>query len=203
MGTSVARIVTLEVRLWPARRHDCSIALTMYFLHMIECEITIRRTQGLQEYKYDKTWLDAEDPLPTPSKLPLGIMIGLFSILVFYLGTCTCYVRRRARCIQCEGHQIITFPRDVTIQVALDYLKASLESCATGGDYLVTNITPNGRTWTFDLKVWRYCGYNKSSFVDKKNFCHNSICAVSDQRSLTCGERVWCIGDCKVGNCGG
>lgn len=129
-------------------------------------------------------------------------MINVFALLLIYLGTCSCFVRRRPICIQCEGHQIITFPRDVIIQEALEYLRASLETCATGKDYDITNITPNGRTWRFDLKVWRYCGRNKSSFVDMKNFCHKGLCAVSDQRALTCGEDVRCGGYCKLGTCG-
>lgn len=106
------------------------------------------------------------------------------------------------RCIQCQGKQVITFAGDVNSQQANDFFKSSLGDCATGDDYDILYVSTSGRTWTWDLRIWRYCGIGKSYYVDKGPQCFNGVCSTADKRTLKCSKIVYCYSTCTPWECG-
>lgn len=105
-------------------------------------------------------------------------------------------------CRQCHGFQTITFVNKVTTAQATNFMKKSLGSCATGGDYAISSITQDGLKFTFGLQIWRYCGTGGSNWVNKKDHCIDKICSVADSRRLTCTKSVKCGYSSDCYSCG-
>lgn len=107
-----------------------------------------------------------------------------------------------AFCRQCLGKQVITFNKSVNKQQAIDFFKSSLGDCATGNEYDILGVTQNNKTWTIQLKIWRYCGTGGSNFVGKGAHCINDVCVSQDYRVLTCWKTVNCHDECDFTACG-
>lgn len=124
------------------------------------------------------------------------ITSALLSTLFIFAGLVS------ARCIQCEGKQVITFTNAVTAQQANDFVKGSIGGCATNNEYDILYVSQNGQTWTWDLRIWRYCGIGKSNYLNKDAHCIGNVCASSDSRTLTCSKIVYCHSVCFPWQCG-
>lgn len=95
-------------------------------------------------------------------------------------------------CRQCWGTKTITFKTVVTEAQAVGFLEFSLFYCATGNQYDILSAKQDGKTWTFDIKVWRYCIDNASVYQDSSHRCAGDLCSESDITKLTCGAKVHC-----------
>lgn len=127
-----------------------------------------------------------------PNILKAGvILISVCAALV--LGT---------KCRQCKGKQIIVFQKAMTEERATDFFRRSIYDCATGNDYSIDQIEQAGNKWTFSITVWRYCGTGGSNYVSRGTYCPLGICALSDDRTLTCYKTVDCAGYCDKSECG-
>lgn len=95
------------------------------------------------------------------------------------------------------------FTRSVTDAEAGAFFKNSIGGCATGNEYNALSVSLLGNTWTVELKIWRYCGHDKSNYVNKGAHCFGNVCSSVDYRVLTCTKVVTCDGDCTYLDCGG
>lgn len=120
-------------------------------------------------------------------------------LLLLTASICNAYGQH---CRQCKGKQTLTFKSDVHAGEALDFLVYSFQGCATGYDYTILNIVQTGRTWVYDLIIWRYCGTGGSSYVNRGPRCYNKICTSEDVRTLTCTRTVKCKSECDYPWCG-
>lgn len=129
----------------------------------------------------------------------------------------------RNGCRQCQGQQTITFDQRVNQAMATAFFGASIAPCATGQQYdilWVENgnchtdcVMPQGNkclkyglayctTWTFKLRVWRYCGNGQFARLHKKPYCYHGFCATVDNLELNCYQSVDCKETCHCEQCG-
>lgn len=127
----------------------------------------------------------------------VGIIKSVFVMLSIFAGLASAY------CRQCAGKQIITFTTDVSEKQARDFFRTSIAECVTGNDYWTLGVSRNGRTWTTQVKVWRYCGVGKSNYVNKGAHCIGDVCASEDYRVLTCSKTANCADneECSYSAC--
>lgn len=147
-----------------------------------------------------------------------------FTKLLVVLTTLLAVRAGKNSCRQCVGSQSLLFNAYTHPIDALNLFESSLGSCATGKDYEVTSVVEDNCTepcldpvpyrecrnrapkvckkYTFNLKVWRYCGNGGSVSLRKTNHCSAGVCSASDYLSLTCYQSVECRGDCNCAQCG-
>lgn len=149
-------------------------------------------------------------------------MLDVFTYISLLLSLLAGVAATKNSCRQCLGQQHLTFDHYVPIQVAEAYWKASIGTCATGGEHEVRAslstdcIKPciqfvggkcvrwsyECKNWDFTLKIWRYCGNGGSVELRKANHCADSICTTEDHLTLACSPSVECHGNCRCSECG-
>lgn len=134
-------------------------------------------------------------------------MLHLYKAILLFVALFAGQVISANSCRQCWGKQTIEYKNRVTQQDATNFFTASLGDCATGADYRIDAVAPSDclqgkcKKWVFTLWIWRYCGNGPSNYVNKGAHCIGSVCAVSDERGLTCHHSVQCKWDCDCLEC--
>lgn len=137
------------------------------------------------------------------SKPTIPTMLHILRVVLAFLSLYAGVTSARYGCRQCKGIQTITFATAINKDQATLFMRSSLGECATGNnEYLILSVAQEGNTWTFGLKIWRYCGNGGSNYVDKGKHSIGGITATADERDLDCFYSVECHGTCHCDQCG-
>lgn len=140
-------------------------------------------------------------------------MLHLYKAFFILLSLFTGHVVARNGCRQCNGYHRVTFVNYVDRDTAVSFFQKSIENCATGKQYTITQvfkdncedpITERGRcsVWSFTTRIWRYCGNGSSATLKKNGSCMNNVCVASESHTMECSHSVDCVGTCHCDQCG-
>lgn len=112
-------------------------------------------------------------------------------------------------CIKCSGTHHVAFAELTNQPQATTFFKASIGACASGGDIVINQVTPQAcdyatklcTSYIFTITVNSYCGTRGSVAFNKKKHCINGKCSTTDTLSLKCAGLVACKGKCSPRGC--
>lgn len=153
-------------------------------------------------------------------------MLNQFKTVLILLSILAGLSVARNGCRQCIGYQKIFFGNYVTYEQALGFFRSSIGACATGNQYIIDSVQkdecmlpcldvvqePNitfcrnfkeevCRYYTFNIKVWRYCGNGGKALLSKGYHHIDNVYASADDLNMTCYRSVDCVGTCTPSQC--
>lgn len=114
----------------------------------------------------------------------------------------------RYGCRLCKGRSSFAFTNPVSKVAAEKFLKDSMGTCATGGQYIITSndasecVGSNCKVYDFWLTVYRYCGNGSKVTLSKFDHGSGGIVAHLEYLELHCTQSVECAETCVCAQCG-
>lgn len=119
----------------------------------------------------------------------------------------------RNGCRQCNAMMTLETKQQIMQTQAEAMAKASIGSCATGGEYQIIGYSSRLSVcsinaeyalcyeWKIHLKIWRYCGNGSLLDFTKMDFCSSGVCALKVNLYMKCNRSVDCASKCNIAQC--